>query len=103
MGYTNYYQERVLRYIFSKLLIVTMIKHRKEEKMLVTLIGKQNLDFVTKEGKSVVGTVLYVAYKNENIEGAKADRFFVSDKVAIPKEMTLNAKLDLGFNNKGNI
>jgi hypothetical protein len=71
--------------------------------MIVQVIGKQALDFTTKEGQLIKGTNLYVAYKEENTEGLKADRFFVRDGVVIPKEMKINDKLDIGFNNRGKI
>ena len=71
--------------------------------MVVQVIGKQHLDFTTREGQSVKGTNLFVAYKAENIEGLKADKIFVRDGISIPKEMKMNDKLDISFDNRGKI
>ena len=71
--------------------------------MLVQVLGVANIDFTTKEGQAVKGTSLYVAYEAEGVEGLKADRFFVRDGVAIPKEMKINDMLEVDFNNRGKL
>lgn len=77
---------------------------RKEVDILVVqVIGKQILDFTTRDGQMIRGTNLYVAYKEANTEGLKADKIFVRDGIEIPKEMKINDKLDISFNNRGKI
>lgn len=60
--------------------------------MVVQIIGRQTLDFTTKEGQLIKGTNLFVAYKDENTEGLKADKFFVRDGIVIPKELKMSDK-----------
>lgn len=77
---------------------------RKEDnRMVVQIIGRQTLDFTTKEGQLIKGTNLFVAYKDENTEGLKADRFFVRDGVVIPKELKMNDKADVFFDHRGKV
>lgn len=71
--------------------------------MVVQIIGKQSLDFTTKEGQVIRGTNLFVAYKSENVEGLKAEKIFVRDGVVIPKELKMNDKAELNFDNRAKI
>jgi hypothetical protein len=71
--------------------------------MVVQVIGRQTLDFTTKEGQLIKGTNLYVAYKKDSVEGLMADKIFVRDEISIPKELKMNDKLDISFDNRGKI
>lgn len=71
--------------------------------MIVQVIGRQSLDFTTKEGQLIKGTKLFLAYQKENVEGLVADKIFVRDGIAIPKEMKMNDKLDITFDNRAKI
>ena len=71
--------------------------------MVVQVIGTQWLDFITKEGNLLKGTNLYVAYPRDNVEGLMADKIFVPHTISIPKEMKLNAKVDISFDNHKHI
>lgn len=71
--------------------------------MIVQVIGRQVLDFSTKEGQAVKGVKLFVAYPEENTEGLRTDGIFVREGIAIPKEMKINDKLDISYNNRGRI
>lgn len=77
---------------------------RKEDNiMLMQVLGKQQLDFSTKDGQVIKGTNLFVAYKNENTEGLKADKIFVREGIVLPKDMTINSKVEISFDNRGKI
>ena len=71
--------------------------------MIVQVIGRQFLDFTTKEGQLIKGTKLFLAYQKENVEGLVADKIFVRDGITIPKEMKMNDKLDITFDNRAKI
>ncbi|MBR4981239.1 MAG: hypothetical protein IKY94_01605 [Lachnospiraceae bacterium] len=69
--------------------------------MQIRLIGRQILDFQSGTG-SVKGTNLFGAYKDENVEGLRCDRFFVKDGIEIP-ECKINDTLNLSFNMRGKV
>lgn len=52
--------------------------------MLATVVGKSRLDFTDKrDGKRVVGWQIFVTYPDDNVEGSKTDKVFVSDESGI--------------------
>lgn len=71
--------------------------------MIFTILGKQTLDFTTKDGQNIKGVNLYVGYKDQNTEGLKADKVFVRDGIAIPAEMKMNDKVQISFDNRGKV
>lgn len=71
--------------------------------MLVQILGKQILDFTTRDGQLIKGTNLYVAYQQEDIVGLKSDKFFVRDGIIIPKELKINQKAEVYFDHRGKV
>ncbi|MBS4958639.1 MAG: hypothetical protein KHZ99_16600 [Clostridium sp.] len=71
--------------------------------MQVKLIGVQNVNFTNNSGEVIKGMNLFVAFKDENVEGLRTDKFFLKDGIALPKETKLNDTIDLSFNHKGKI
>lgn len=71
--------------------------------MLVQILGKQTLDFTTRDGQLIKGTNLYVAYQQEDIVGLKSDKFFVRDGIIIPKELKINDKAEVYFDHRGKV
>lgn len=71
--------------------------------MLVQILGKQILDFTTRDGQLIKGTNLYVAYQQEDIVGLKSDKFFVRDGIIIPKELKINDKAEVYFDHRGKV
>lgn len=45
----------------------------------VRLIGVQELDFETKDGKNIKGIKLHVSFPDEYVYGEKVDTLFISD------------------------
>ena len=71
--------------------------------MQVKLIGVQNVNFTNNSGEVIKGMNLCVAFKDENVDGLRTDKFFLKDGIALPKETKLNDTIDLSFNHKGKI
>lgn len=71
--------------------------------MLVNVIGIQRLDFDTNDGGHIEGTNLFCAYKDDNVEGMKAERFFVKKEIELPKQIQAGDKLNIFFNQKGRV
>lgn len=71
--------------------------------MIVQVVGKQRLDFDTKEGSHINGTNFFILYPNSNVDGLKADRIFVPIEIEIPKGLELNKKANFDFDNKGKV
>lgn len=69
--------------------------------MNVQLVGKQPINFTT-DGKTVSGTNLFCAFQDNNVEGLRTERFFVSNDISIP-DVKLNSTISIEFNFKGKI
>lgn len=49
--------------------------------MIVTVVGKRELDFKGSNGDQIKGTKLYVLYSSEDVLGQMADSVFVNEDV----------------------
>lgn len=71
--------------------------------MQAKLIGVQPISFTNNSGEAINGTNIFVAFRDENVEGLRTEKFFLKEKITFPKETKLNDTLDLMFNHKGKI
>ena len=62
--------------------------------MQAKLLGFMGVDFTNKDGERIVGMNIFVAFKDENVHGLKAEKFFLKDGIDT---------LELSFNYKGKI
>lgn len=63
--------------------------------------GFRPLDFISKEGKPVQGTQLFISYPWEGVTGEMTDSIFVRQGFPLPPEMAPGDILDISFNRKG--
>ena len=70
--------------------------------MLAKLLGRMELDFKSKDGNTIKGTNLYIAFKSNNVEGLKADKVFVKPEIQMPN-VNVGDELDLSFDMNGKI
>lgn len=70
--------------------------------MNVQLVGIQNINFNNNSGEKISGKNLFCAFKDENVEGLRTEKFFVSDSIVIP-DVKLNSTISIDFNFKGKI
>lgn len=71
--------------------------------MQAKLLGVMKVNFTNNQNESVQGTNLFVAFQDENVEGLRAEKFFLKDTIALPKETKINDVIDIVFNYKGRI
>ncbi len=71
--------------------------------MKFKLVGIQRLDFKNSAGEQISGTNIYCAYQDENTEGARTEKFFLKEGVALPQGIKVNDLIDVSFNMKGKV
>lgn len=78
-------------------------KKGEDNRMVVQIVGKQDISFDTKDGSRIEGKNLFCLAPNPNIEGLEAMKLFVPKEIEIPKGLELNKKIHIDFNHKGKI
>lgn len=71
--------------------------------MQAKLVGVMSVNFTNPSGEKIRGTNLFAAFKDENVQGMRTEKFFVKDGIALPEQMKINDVLDISFNHKGRI
>jgi hypothetical protein len=71
--------------------------------MQVKLVGVMPVDFTNANGERISGTNLFGAFKDENVQGMRTEKFFVREGIALPEQTKINDILDISFNHKGRI
>ena len=70
--------------------------------MQIKLMGFQKVNFTNNIGQTITGINIYGAFKDENVEGLKTEKFFIRDGIKMP-ECKLNDTLEISFNMKGKV
>lgn len=71
--------------------------------MQAKLLGIQEINFTNDAGISVNGINIFCAFKDENTEGLRTEKFFLKDGITLPKEIKINDTLDIVFTRKGKV
>lgn len=71
--------------------------------MQMKLLGKMGVLFVNNAGEEIKGTNVFVAFKDENVIGLRAEKFFLKDGIDLPEDVKINDVLEISFNYKGKI
>lgn len=71
--------------------------------MRAKVLGVQDIHFTNNSGETINGTNLYIAFKDENCQGLKADKVFVREGITLPKDLKLQGEINLYFNYKGKL
>ena len=71
--------------------------------MQAKILGVQNINFTNNNGEAINGTNIFVAFKDENCEGLRTEKFFLKDGIDLPKDTKLNDTIEISFNYKGKI
>ncbi len=71
--------------------------------MKATLLGIQRIDFTNKEGETIRGTNIYCAFPDEKVEGFRAEKFFLKEGFALPKDVKIDGQINLFFNMNGKV
>lgn len=67
------------------------------------LLGFKPVDFTNRDGDRVTGNTLYVGYLEDGVTGYVTEKFFVGNRIEMPKVLSVNDNLDISFNQKGKI
>lgn len=70
--------------------------------MIAKLVGIQPVNFTNGNGETIKGTNIYTAFKDENVEGLRTEKFFLKPEIKIPN-VAINTDITLSFNMKGKV
>ena len=71
--------------------------------MRAQLVGSQGVNFKNSNGDEVVGLNIYVAFKDEHVEGLRTEKFFLKEGISLPKDTKLNDAIEISFNHRGKV
>lgn len=71
--------------------------------MQAKLLGFMGVDFTNKDGEQIVGMNIFVVFKDENVHGLRAEKFFLKEGISLPEQVKVNDTLEISFNYKGKI
>lgn len=71
--------------------------------MEAQLVGVRKVSFKNDAGETIKGLTLYVNRTDENVEGYIAEKVFVRDTIALPKDIKLSDKIEISCNTRGKI
>ena len=70
--------------------------------MQVKLVGVQPVNFTNSNGETINGTNIFCAFKDENVQGLRTEKFFLKEGIKLT-ECKLNEELEVTFNMKGKV
>lgn len=70
--------------------------------MQVKLVGVQHVNFTNNSGEIINGINIFCAFKDENVEGLRTEKFFIKPEIELP-ECKINDVIDISFNMKGKV
>lgn len=70
--------------------------------MQVKLVGVQRVNFTNNAGEAIKGTNIFCAFKDENVEGLRTEKFFLKDEIKLP-DCKINDTIEISFNMKGKV
>ena len=70
--------------------------------MQVKLVGVQPVNFTNNNGETIKGTNIFCAFKDENVEGLRTEKFFLKEEIKLT-ECKINDAVEISFNMKGKV
>ena len=70
--------------------------------MQVKLVGVQPVNFTNPSGEMIKGTNVFCAFRDENVEGLRTEKFFLKEGIKMP-DCKINDTVELSFNMKGKV
>lgn len=70
--------------------------------MVAKLLGIQIVNFTNNKNEIIEGKNIFCAFKAENVEGLRTEKFFLKNGIELP-ECKLNDTIDISFNMKGKV
>lgn len=106
MWLTTYIIHSIMRIIKELLermsLIHDMVARKEDRYMQVKLVGVQYVNFTNNSGETINGTNILCAFKDENVEGLRTEKFFLKDGIKLP-DCKINDTLEISFSLKGKV
>lgn len=75
---------------------------KEDNGMLVKLVGVQHVNFTNSNGEKVEGTNIFCAFKDENVDGLRTEKFFLKPGIKLP-DCKLNDTIEISFNMRGKV
>lgn len=79
------------------------ISGKEEYYMEAKLLGVAEINFSNTNGEKIVGTNIFVAFKDNNCTGLRTEKFFLKEEMSLPEGIKLNDMLDIAFDYRGKI
>ena len=71
--------------------------------MQAKLLGYMLVDFINTKGEQIKGNNIFVAFKDNNVQGLRTEKFFLNSDTPLPEDIKVNDVLELSFNFKGKL
>lgn len=71
--------------------------------MQAKLIGASSVNFINNNNETIRGMNIFVAFKDENVEGMRTEKFFLKEEISLPENTKINDTLNISFNHKGKV
>ena len=70
---------------------------------MTKLVGKKDVDFVSKDGTNINGVTLYITYSDPKVEGVVAEKIFVSSTKCNVSTIPVGAEIRVLYNRFGKV
>ena len=70
--------------------------------MQVKLVGVQPVNFINNNGETINGTNIFCAFRDENVDGLRNEKFFIKDGIKL-LDCKINDTIEISFNMKGKV
>jgi hypothetical protein len=67
------------------------------------LVGIQHIQFTNNNGEEIKGKSIFVAFKDENVQGLRTEKLFLKEGIELPKDTKINDAIEISFNYKGKV
>lgn len=67
--------------------------------MQVKLVGVQPVNFINNNGETINGTNIFCAFRDENVDGLRTEKFFIKDGIKL-LDCKINDTIEISFNVK---
>ena len=83
-------------------LVHDVVARKEDKRMQSKLVGRQQVAFTNNNGEEIKGINIFCAFKDENVEGLRTEKFFLKDGINLP-DCKINDTIEISFNMKGKV
>ena len=70
---------------------------------MTKLVGKKDVNFVSKDGTNINGVTLYITYSDPKVDGVVAEKIFVSSTKCDVSNIPVGAEIKVLYNRFGKV